>query len=175
MMGEPWVRKLVLTAHVAASVGWLGAVAAFLSLAVVALNTTEPDLIRGTYLGMPLEGRYVLVPLSLASLGSGLLQSLISPWGLLRHHWVVIKLVINVTATTILLLYMGTLTALAQTAAAAQSAQELLAIRNPSPVLHAGAAAVVLTVATILSVFKPRGVTRYGQRKLQQRRAAGVV
>lgn len=36
----------------------------------------------------------------------------------------------------------------------------------------AGAAMLVLLVATTLSVYKPRGLTRYGQRKLREDHAA---
>ena len=41
----------------------------------------------------------------------------------------------------------------------------LEAVRNFSPVLHSVAAALVLLVATVLAVYKPRGLTRYGQQK----------
>src|SRR5258708_19072270 len=37
-------------------------------------------------------------------------------------------------------------------------------------VVHAGGGLLVLLVITTLSVFKPWGLTRYGQRKLQERR-----
>jgi hypothetical protein len=53
---------------------------------------------------------FVLVPLSLASLLTGLVQSLGTPWGLFRHYWVLFKLLINVLATIVLLMYMQTLT-----------------------------------------------------------------
>ena len=38
-------------------------------------------------------------------------------------------------------------------------------LRSPSPVLHASAALLLLLVATTLSVYKPRGMTRYGRRR----------
>lgn len=44
-------------------------------------------------------------------------------------------------------------------------------LRNPTAVLHAGGALLVLLVATVLSIFKPRGMTRYGQREQHERRA----
>jgi hypothetical protein len=37
-------------------------------------------------------------------------------------------------------------------------------------VLHAGGALLLLLVATTLAVYKPRGMTRYGQRKQHERR-----
>lgn len=44
-------------------------------------------------------------------------------WGLLRHHWVVVKLVITALATLVLLLYTQTLTYLAEVAAAPAAAR----------------------------------------------------
>jgi hypothetical protein len=54
-------------------------------------------------------GWFVLIPLSLASLLTGLVQALCTAWGLFRHHWVMSKLLINILATTVLLFYMQTL------------------------------------------------------------------
>ena len=48
---------------------------------------------------------------------------------------------------------------------AADPNAELGVVRNASPALHAGAALLLLVVATTLAVYKPRGVTRYGRRK----------
>jgi hypothetical protein len=68
-------------------------------------------------------------------------------------------------ATIVLLLYMQTLDYLGEVAAAMTlSSGELGGLRNPSPTLHA-AALLLLLVATTLAVYKPRGMTSYGQRK----------
>src|SRR5213593_3677356 len=117
MTMPPRLRKFVLTAHVASSVGWLGAVAGFLALAVAGLTSQDAQMVRGTILAMEPMGWFVLVPLSLASLLTGLVQSLGSTWGLFRHHWVLAKLLINVFASFVLLLYMQTLDDLAVVAA----------------------------------------------------------
>ena len=166
MTMAPGVRKLALTAHVTSSVGWLGAVAGFLALSVTGLLSQDSQMVRAAYLAMEANGWYVLVPLSIASLLTGLVQALGTPWGLFRHYWILFKLVINVVATMILLMYMETLGHLADIAAAApRSGAHLGGLPSASPVVHAGAALVLLLVATALSVFKPRGMTRYGQRK----------
>lgn len=159
----PRVRKLALTAHIASSVGWLGAVAGFLALAVVGVASQDAETVRGAYLVMEPVGWFVLVPLALASLVTGLVQSLGTAWGLFRHYWVLFKLLINVFATIILLLYMQTLRSLADLAV---ESQDVSGLKTLSPALHAGAALVLLLVATGLAVYKPRGVTPYGQRKL---------
>ena len=40
--------------------------------------------------------------------------------------------------------------------------------------VDACAAAIVLLIATVLAIYKPRGVTRYGWRKQQERRAVAL-
>ena len=164
----PRVRKLALTAHVACSVGWLGAVSAFLALALVAMSSADGSTVRGAYLVMEPAAWIVLVPLAFASLLTGLLQSLASAWGLFRHYWVLAKLLINLFATLVLLIYMKTFAILADTAR--DPAAELDRVRNPSPAIHAAVALLLLLVAVGLAVYKPRGLTRYGWRKEQEQR-----
>ncbi len=166
---SPGLRKLALTAHVAASVGWLGAVACFLALAVVGLTGRDAQTVRGAYLVMEPAAWFVLVPLAFASLLTGLVSSLGTAWGLFRHYWVVFKLLINVFATIVLLTYTETFRLMA--AVAADPSADLGGVRNPSPVLHAALALLLLLVATVLGVYKPRGLTRYGWRKRHEQHA----
>jgi hypothetical protein len=158
----PGLRKLALTAHVACSVGWLGAVIVFVVLAVVGLTSEDAQTVRSAYLVMEPAGWFVLVPLALASLLTGLVQAVGTTWGLFRHYWVLFKLLINVFATIVLLMYMQTLGSLANVAANPRA--DLDVVRSPSPLLHAGAALVLLLTATVLAVYKPRGLTPYGRR-----------
>jgi hypothetical protein len=168
---SPRLRKFALTAHVTSSVGWLGAVACFLALSVAGLASQDAQTVRAAYLAMEATGWFVLVPLSLASLLTGLVQSLGTKWGLVRHYWVLAKLLINVFATIVLLLYMQTLDYFAGVAAETTlSSDDLSGLRDPSPALHAGAALLLLLVATVLAVYKPRGMTPYGQRKHHEQR-----
>jgi hypothetical protein len=168
----PRLRKFVLTAHVTASVGWLGAVVGFLALAVVGLASQDAQLVRAAYLVMEPIGWFVLVPLALGSLLTGLVQALGTTWGLFRHYWVLFKLLINAFATFVLLMYMQTLSSLGDIAAKTSlPSDDLDVLRSPSPLLHAGAALLLLLVATVLAVYKPRGMTPYGQRKLREQRA----
>ena len=124
----------------------------------------DAQTVRAAYLVMEPAARFVLVPLAFASLLTGLVQSLGTTWGLFRHYWVLFKLLINVFATIVLLIYMPTLGYLA--GVAADPTVDLGGVRNSSPTLHAALALLVLLVATVLSVYKPQGMTRYGRRKL---------
>jgi hypothetical protein len=158
----PRLRKLALTAHVVVSVGWLGAVGVFLALAVVGLTSDDVELVRAIYLAAEPITWFVIVPLAFASLLTGLVQSLGTAWGLFRHYWIVFKLLIAVVATVVLLAYTQTVASLADVAR--KPGVELDALRSPTFVLHSGGAALLLIAATVLAVYKPRGMTRYGRR-----------
>ncbi|MDP9203706.1 MAG: DUF2269 domain-containing protein, partial [Gemmatimonadota bacterium] len=155
----PRLRKFTLTAHVTSSVGWLGAVAVFLAHAVLGLTSQDAQTVRAVYLVMEPAAWLVLVPLAFASLLTGLVQSLGTTWGLFRHYWVLFKLLINVFATIVLLMYTQTLSYLAGVAAQTTlSSDDLGVLRTPSVVLHSVLALLVLLVATTLAVYKPRGM-----------------
>ena len=167
MTMPPRLRKLALTAHVASSVGWLGALATFLALAVVGLIGRDAQTVRAAYLAMELIARSVIVPLAFASLATGIVQALGTPWGLFRHYWVLAKLLVTVLAAAVLLAQMGSIGYVAEAAAEkALSGADLREART-SLVAHAGGGLLVLLVPVALSVYKPRGLTRYGLRKKQ--------
>jgi len=167
----PRLRKLALIAHVVSSVGWLGAVGAFLALSIAGLISDGDQPVRAAYLAMDMIGWFVIVPSSFASLLTGLIQSSGTEWGLFRHYWVLIKLVLNVLASTVLLIHMQPIGHVASVAATTSlSSTDLHGLRIQL-VADAAAALVVLLVATALSVVKPRGVTRYGRRYKERRSA----
>ncbi|MFF9136680.1 hypothetical protein ACF09G_03780 [Streptomyces albogriseolus] len=168
---SPRLRKLTLTAHVTSSVGWLGAVVVFVVLAVVGLAGQDPQTVRGAYLAMEVTGSFVLVPLSFASLLTGLVQALGSAWGLFRHYWVVIKLLINVVATVLLLVHMQVVGHVGDAAARATLSSGDLVGMRVQLLADAAAALLVLIVAVTLSVYKPKGLTRYGWRRQHGSRA----
>ena len=143
----------------------------FLALSVVGLTAQDPAVVRAAYVAMESIGWLVLVPLSVASLLTGLVQSLGTKWGLFVPYWVLMKLGITVFATIVLLLYMQTLEHLAGVAAQSPVGGDLDGLRSASPLLHSGVALLLLLVAATLSVYKPSGMTRYGQRKQRRQRA----
>ena len=103
-------------------------------------------------------------PLSLASLLTGLIQGLGTEWGLFQHYWVIVKLLMTVLATIVLLVHMQPISHMASVAAANPlSSTDLHGLRLQLAA-DAGAALLVLLVATTLSVYKPRGTTRYARR-----------
>lgn len=166
----PSLRKLVLTAHITFSVGWIGAGAAFLALAIAGLTSPDAQMVRIAYPAMELTARFVIVPLAFASLLSGLIQSLGTPWGLFRHYWVLVKLFLTIFATIVLLKKMPLIGYAARRATETPLSSADLRAAGIPLVVHAAGGILVLLAVTILSVYKPWGLTRYGQLKQQERR-----
>jgi uncharacterized membrane protein len=158
---RPGLRKFVFTAHVISSVGWIGAVIAYLALVFAALTSEETETVRATFRAMELS-YFALVPLAVAALLTGIVQALGTTWGLFRHYWVVFKLVLTVLATTVLLLHLPAVNALAE-AAADTDRSDLPGAGGE--LFHAGVGLLVLLTTAILGVYKPRGMTEYGRRK----------
>ena len=155
----PRWRKLLLVAHVATSVGLLGADAGVLLLAVAGARGADP---RAVYPAAHLLGTELLVPLALASLVTGVALGLLTPWGLLRHWWVALKLVLTLAGTVLALtVLVPALTGLTGAAAGGKPplADRLYLVRDCS------AASVVLLATLALSVYKPFGRLRERNRR----------
>lgn len=158
----PRWRRFVLVTHIATSVGWLGAVLAYLALDITAVTTSSGPLARAAYLTMDVIVWSAIVPLALASVLVGVTNALVTPWGLFRHYWVLAKLVLTLFATTVLVIETATVSRFAELARSGSDAREL-----PGTLPHSIGGTVVLLVVLGLSVYKPRGLTRHGWR-LQQ-------
>ena len=156
MTMTPGLRTFALTVHVMSSVGWLGAVVAYLALVVAALTSQDVQTVRAVWIALELTGWSVIVPLSLASLLTGLVQALGTTWGLVRHYWVLFKLLLTVLVTIVLLLHMPTVSYLAGVAATVDRTN-FGGLQGE--LVHAGGGLLVLLVTTTLSVYKPRGMT----------------
>lgn len=166
MIMPPGLRKFALAAHVVSSVGSLGAVAVFLVLAVAGLDLADAGALRAAYLAMELIVWVAILPLVVAALLTGLIQSLGTTWGLFRHYWVLIKFLLTILALVVLILQMEGIGAVADVAAATGLSGVDLRAARISLVVHAAGGLFVLLAAAVLSVYKPRGLTRYGWRRL---------
>jgi hypothetical protein len=159
----PW-RKLMLLLHVATSVGFPGAVAGFLSLAIAGLTTSDPAIAAAVYPAMGIVTSMVILPLAVASLLIGVVQSLGTPWGLFRYYWVIVKLALTVIVLVVLLLQLEGIE-LASRAALAGEIDAMPGLRV-SMVLHGAGGLAVLLAVTVLSIYKPRGMTALGVRAI---------
>jgi hypothetical protein len=163
----PGVRKFALSAHLTFSVGWIGAVVAYLALGVAAATSEDVQTVRASWTAMELTGWYVIVPLALASLLTGLVMALGTKWGLFRHYWVLISFVLTILATVVLLLHMPTVSS---TADVAQKAEGASLDGLGGDLFHPAIGLVVLLVIQTLNLYKPPGMTPYGWRKQQEQR-----
>jgi hypothetical protein len=103
--------------------------------------------VRAFSIAMGLTAWFVILPLSTASLVTGIVQAVGTTWGLVRHYWVLFKLVLTVVATAVLLLKLGPISQLADAAReTAFAATDLVGLRT-SLLLHAAAGVLVLLAA----------------------------
>jgi hypothetical protein len=119
------LRKFALTTHVTSSVGWLGAVGAFLALAIAGVGSENAQIVRSAYLAMHLT------------------------------TWFVTKLLLTVLATLILLVHTQPIDRVAAVAAQTTLAIGDLRQLRFQLVGDACAALFVLLMTTALSVYKP--------------------
>jgi len=168
---KPALRKLLLTTHVTVSLGWFGAAAAILALSVVGLTTVDVELAKAGYRATEVIWRSLIIPFSLAALVTGVVQALGTRWGLFRHYWVLTKFAITVGAVLLLLLHTNSLLPALARAAVDGSAIVIDGHAHGHgglpPRVHLVIAAsgtlLLLLTAAILSIYKPRGRTRFGR------------
>lgn len=164
MIMSPRIRKFALTLHVTTSIGWIGAVAVFLVLAIAGLVGQDVQTANAAYIAMQLTAKFVILPMCLASLVTGIVSSLGTEWGLFRYYWIVIKLLITVICTIGLLVHLEPINYIADMAKTMDISRGRDQVQTQLVVIS-GAALLALFVATVLSIYKPRGVTPYGWRK----------
>lgn len=165
---SPSLRKAALAAHLTVSVGWIGTVVAYLALGVAATISRDVQTVRSAWMAMELTGWYVILPLAIASLISGLVMALGTRWGLFQHYWVLFSFILTLLAAVVLALHMPTVSAMADVARGAEGAT---LYDLGGDLLHPGIGLLVLLVIQVLNVYKPRGMTQYGQRKQTMRKA----
>jgi hypothetical protein len=149
----PRWRKTVLTLHVITSVGWLGADLTLLLLGLLGLTgAADPAVV---YPAQALIGLWLFVPLSVVVWVIGLVSALATPWGLLRHRWVLVKFVLTTVMLGLVLFLLRPGLYEAMEFGADPATRERLDMVMP-PVVSS----TVLIIATVLSTFKPWGRLR---------------
>jgi hypothetical protein len=159
-------RKVWLTLHIGIGVGWLGASLAMLALSIVGATTGSHEMRHGAYALMDTFNNALAIPSALMAIVTGVVVSLGTPWGLVKHHWVLAKLIIALSLP-VLATFGGPWI-------------DELVVRGGDYAAEPGGAAILLVgamalflallwTATILSVFRPGGRTRWGRREGGQR------
>jgi hypothetical protein len=150
------VRKALVAAHTIVGVGWLGIVVAKLVLEIVGLRTGDQEIARAGFLFMQALDRAVFPPLAITTLVTGIVLSVGTAWGLFKHWWIVVKLVLTVAVVVTGAAFVG-----AWTEAAASSTVDAARASAAAWLIASGTAhLLMLAAATIISVFKPWGQIR---------------
>ncbi len=173
----PRLRKLALSVHLTVSIGWIGSVLAYLALGLAAVTAADDQTLRAAWISMDLTGWYVIVPLAIASVITGLIMSLGTKWGLLRHYWVLYSFIMTVVAAVILVLHMPDVSELATVAregATEAEGKHLLGRLRSGDLLHPTLGLVVLLTVQVLNIYKPTGMTRYGRRRQRAERTPSL-
>ncbi len=158
-------RRGLLVAHVSVSVSWLGLTVGLLALGITAFSTGDPETARAATRAMKIFGDWLVIPIALATLVSGLILSLGTPWGLARHRWVWTKfwLTLVTTGLTVFSLRPGI------NEAAERGAADISMVAAPS------VATAAYLFMTAISVLKPWGPTRRGRRLRVSARSVKAV
>jgi hypothetical protein len=175
MVMSPRLRAFALSVHLTVSVGWTGSVLAYLALGLAARTTDDDRTLRAMWIALDLVGWYVIVPLAIASVFTGLIMSLGTKWGLLRHYWVLYSFIMTVVAAAVLVLHMPDVSQLAIAAregATGGEGEHVLGRLRSGDLVHPGLGLVVLLTVQVLNIYKPTGMTRYGRRRQRSGRAA---
>ncbi|WP_051343381.1 hypothetical protein [Pseudonocardia spinosispora] len=150
----PRTRKVLLTLHVALSGVFLGLAAVMLTLAVLAADTRDAAVAQSHYVLLAGFEVTILPWVSLSSIMSGLAVSLTGKWGLVKHYWVLAKFVLAVLAVASGLVFVQGWVA---SAAEKPGADPVWLIGG------FGVGGALVLAATVLSVYKPWGRTRFGR------------
>ncbi|MGC5319207.1 hypothetical protein ACPXB5_10760 [Micromonospora arida] len=146
---RPSTRKALLTLHLVTSLGWLGADLVLLTLGIAVQRGADPAVV---YPVMALVGTMLFAPLSVLVWLIGVASSLLTPWGLLRHRWVLVKLLLT---TVMVGLVLFLLTPNLRHAGAVGAA---LPARDRTDLVIAPAVSTsLMIIATVLSTYKPWG------------------
>ncbi len=146
-------RTALLTTHIGATVGLLGADLALVALGIAGARGADPQTV---YPAAHLVASSLAAPLAVLSLATGLLQGVLTQWGLVRYWWVTIKLTITVVLTALLVIVLvpgfGRVADIATgpTPHLITDAQRLRLAIAPA------AASALLALSIALATFKPK-------------------
>lgn len=152
------INKLFLTSHITVSVGWLGAVAVFLILAITGITSKNQQISNAVYLAMEISAWFVILPFCIASLVTGVIQALITKWGLIKHYWIVVKLILTMGSTVLLVLHLQPIAELSKIASGSGTLIAAPKLQMQM-IADSGAALLVLIAITAISIYKPWGKT----------------
>lgn len=174
---SPRMHKLLLAAHIIVSVGWLGIVFAKLVLGLSAMTSDAREASDALYISMEVVN-VAFPPAAIATIVTGILLSLGTKWGLLQHYWVATKLVLTVGVIVTGIALVDRLIRQSISAPTGQAVDDgtILGIAS-TPILLISlstAHVLMLGIATVVSVYKPWGKTRFGRQNAARKAAKSL-
>ena len=160
---RPRTRKGVLVAHIVAAGAWIGLDVMLGVLVFTPLLTADPAVAALCYQAMPLLFWPILVS-GLTSLATGVVLGMGTHHGLVRHWWVLVKLVLNVVLTALVLVLLGPAMDDAAHAGRRLAAGLPIDVDLSSLVFPPIVSGTSLVVATVLAVYRPWGRVRRVER-----------
>lgn len=172
---SPRTRKVMLTLHVIFAVGWLGTDFAMLALGITGFTGSNIATMRESYVSMERLGDFVVIPVALCAVFTGVLLGLGTRWGLLRHYWVMTKLIVGLGALALAAFALRFQLHKAASLVQKSGASTDIGFVRTTLVVAPSVALALYTGNVVLSIFKPWGKTSYGRRKTvgEQRRNSG--
>ncbi|MFG2332163.1 hypothetical protein ACGFMM_21350 [Streptomyces sp. NPDC048604] len=173
-MVAPRLRKLMLTCHVAISVGWLGLITGMLAMSIAGATTSDAEQQAAMYRTMSMLDEIFLGMTSMFALITGIVVGAGTKWGLMQRRWVMVKFF---TTMGVMLLGFSVIHQLIL------KANELVDAGAPvrggeldtvgwSMAAAAALAVLTLVFMTAVSTYKPWGLTRRGRRAAPAARTA---
>jgi hypothetical protein len=159
---RPW-RNALLALHIIVSVALLGDVMGFMAIALRMAASDDPAVVLTSVGILETFSAVFGIPLTLLSLLSGITLGLGTHWGVLRHPWTIIKLLLILSVAVVGTLFIGP----AEVAIRAGTG-------TATPLIWgAGWDILALGTAVVLSVYKPgrRIAWRRGGAATEPRRA----
>lgn len=160
-MASPSLRKLLLTIHLFAAVGWIGTIVAYIAVNFAALTSSNDTVVRGAFLILKPMLIYSITPLAVTALITGVVLALVTPWGLLRHRWVVASLWLTGLAVVLLVAHINGDDIAELTAIANDTSKP--AYSNLGDLPNAIGGLIIVSIAFVLNVYKPRSLTKRGK------------
>lgn len=160
----PRHRKVTLLAHILSGIGWMGVDVALFVLLLTGLTTDDGQVAASCYIAVAVFVPVAVPVLSLGMLASGLLLGWGTKWGLLRYWWVVVKLAMALILTVLVF------TALVpgindmprpNATTSADAVRDSLGSVPTGLMFPPIVSFLMLGIASVLSMFKPWGRTRW--------------
>jgi hypothetical protein len=158
-------RRPLLVIHLVATIGFLGTALAMLVLTIAGARGADP---REIYPAAQMLTVWLTLPLAIVAIATGLLQAILSPWGLISYWWVALKLAITVVVTVVIVFLIYPRLAGAAGTAIGRSTQPLTDAQRSRIAFSPPIVCALLLVNVFMGIYKPRW-------RLKSRRSPAAV